>query len=138
MTERILTREEIIQKFTPQRVIREPRPDGVQRRAIPVEFVEFRDKRGRLRLAIPAVHYDGPPVDADSDVTGSTIEPLMRTADVWIASVPAPTDKRLPPFGNENAWAEFEAAQSMARIELGREPSHEEALAVLKRYKPNA
>jgi hypothetical protein len=49
-----------------------------------------------------------------------------------------PRQERLLPFGQENEWAEFEAAQSMARIELGREPSHAESLAVLERYKPQA
>jgi hypothetical protein len=63
MTERALTKEEIIQTFWPPKIVRrEPRPERVGEKGVPsfINFVEFRDEQGVLRYAMNAAHYEGP------------------------------------------------------------------------------
>lgn len=75
MTERALTKEQIINTFQPQVVRREPRPDRVGREGVPafIDFVEFRDEQGRLRYATPADHYEGPQIGLQSDSASSHV-----------------------------------------------------------------
>ena len=106
-----LTKEDIFRTFEPQVVTRQPRPDRVGKKgAVPVDFVEFRDKQGLLRYAINVDGYDGPKLPKssfNSEPTARVIPVSVTAVEVWAALEADPEFQA----GMERAGADFAAGR---------------------------